>query len=98
MQQKRKELWSARLGVIALTFLLAGAYAVLQQESAIAQAPVSRFAGPTSSQPIALDAAGSIMVVANPDTNSISLFEVGADRNRKIIEQSTGEEIGRAHV
>ena len=92
MQQKRKELWSARLGVIALTFLLAGAYAVLQQESAIAQAPVSRFAGPTSSQPIALDAAGSIMVVANPDTNSISLFEVGADRNRKIIEQSTGEE------
>ena len=92
MQQKRKELWSARLGVIAMTILLAVAYAVVQQAPVIAQGPVSRFAGPTSSQPIALDAAGSIMVVANPDTNSISLFEVGADRNRKIIEQSTGEE------
>ena len=89
MQEKRKEVWSARLGVIAMTALLGVTYVIVQQGSVIAQNPVARFAGPTSSQPIALDASGSIMAVANPDTNSISLFEVGADRNRKVIEQST---------
>src|SRR5690349_238302 len=96
-KQKPNEVWSARLAasspsVIAMTVLLAVAYVLVHQELVIAQNPVPRFAGPTSSQPIALDATGSIMVVANPDTNSISLFEVGADRNRKIVEQSTGSE------
>lgn len=92
MQQQRKELWSARLGVVSMTVLLGVAYVIVQQAPVVAQAPVSRFAGPTSSQPIALDATGSIMVVVNPDTNSFSLFEVGADKNKKVIEQSTGEE------
>ncbi len=92
MQEKRKEVWSARLGVIAMTALLGVTYVIVQQEPVIAQNPVARFAGPTSSQPIALDATGSIMVVVNPDTNSFTLFEVGADKNKKVIEQSTSEE------
>jgi len=92
MQVQPKTVWIARLGVIAMTLLLGVTYVIVQQEPVIAQNSVARFAGPTSSQPIALDATGSIMVVVNPDTNSFSLFEVGADRNRKIIEQSTSEE------
>ncbi len=92
MQVQPKTVWIARLGVIAMTLLLGVTYVIVQQEPVIAQNSAARFAGPTSSQPIALDATGSIMVVVNPDTNSFSLFEVGADRNRKIIEQSTSEE------
>ena len=43
---------------------------------------ITRFPGPTSSQPLALTADGSFLVVANPDNNSVSFFDVRSDRNR----------------
>jgi YVTN family beta-propeller protein len=45
-----------------------------------------RFAGATSSQPLALTAEGSFLAVANADNNSVSVFDVRADRNRKLAE------------
>lgn len=49
-------------------------------------ATVTRFAGPTSSQPLALTADGGFLVVANPDNNSVTFFDVRSDRNRKLAE------------
>jgi YVTN family beta-propeller protein len=46
----------------------------------------TRFAGPTSSQPLSLTADGAFLAVANPDNNTVSLFDLRADRNRKIAE------------
>jgi YVTN family beta-propeller protein len=46
----------------------------------------TRFAGPTASQPLALTADDSFLVVANPDNNSVSFFDLRADRNRKLAE------------
>ncbi len=45
---------------------------------------IGRFAGPTSSQPLALSAAGDVLVVANPDNNSVSVFDLRADKNRRL--------------
>jgi YVTN family beta-propeller protein len=46
----------------------------------------TRFAGPTSSQPLALTADDAFLVVANPDNNSVSFFDLRADKNRKLAE------------
>lgn len=53
-------------------------------ETHLAAAYTSRFRGPTSSQTLALDAEGSFLASVNPDSNSVTLFEVRADRNRRI--------------
>lgn len=44
----------------------------------------TRFAGPTSSQPIALSADGSLLAVANPDNDTVSFFDVAADHDRRL--------------
>lgn len=44
----------------------------------------TRFAGPTSSQPIALSADGSLLAAVNPDKNTVSFFDVAGDRNERI--------------
>lgn len=51
-----------------------------------AQQSQPTFAGPTSSQPLALTADDAFLVVANPDNNSVSFFDMRSDRNRKLAE------------
>ena len=63
------------LGVsVALLVLAAGADRVL----------AVTFPGPTSSQPLALDASGNVLAVVSPDTDRVSVFDVTADANRRI--------------
>jgi len=45
-------------------------------------AQVGRFAGPTSSQPLALTADDAFLAAVNPDNNSVSFFDLRVDRNR----------------
>jgi YVTN family beta-propeller protein len=51
-----------------------------------AQATLTRFAGPTNSQPLALSANGAFLVVANPDNDTATFFDLRTDRNRKVAE------------
>jgi YVTN family beta-propeller protein len=46
--------------------------------------PLTRFAGPTSSQPLALSANGDFLVVANPDNNSVSFFDARSGGIRRV--------------
>jgi len=46
----------------------------------------ARFAGPTSSQPLALTANDAFLVVANPDNNSVTFFDVRRDHFRRLAE------------
>ena len=46
--------------------------------------PVDRFAGATSSQPLALSANGDFLVVANPDNDSATFFDVRSDLNQRV--------------
>src|ERR671936_2450913 len=53
---------------------------------------VSRFVGPTSSQPLALTADDAFLIAANPDNNSVTLFFVGDGFNFRLDELSVGQE------
>lgn len=44
----------------------------------------TRFAGPTSSQPLALSADGTLLAVANPDRDTVSFFDVASDHDRRL--------------
>ena len=56
-----------------------------------AQTPAPRFTGPTSSQPLALSADDSLLIVANPDNNSVTLFDVSTG-NARLAEIPVGSE------
>ena len=56
---------------------------------------VVRFAGPTSSQPIALSGNDALLAVANPDNNSVSIFRVANQQIQRLkIVQVPGEPNG----
>ena len=50
------------------------------------------FSGPTSSQPLALSADGELLVVANPDNNSVTFFDTSRPVPVKIEEVRVGRE------
>jgi YVTN family beta-propeller protein len=77
----------AGIAALACAGVVSLALAVYLQGAPIAQPiPVTRFVGPTSSQPLALTADNAFLVVANPDNNSVSFFDVRSDKNRKVAE------------
>jgi YVTN family beta-propeller protein len=57
-----------------------------------AAAQTAAFSSPTTSQPLALSADGSLLIVANPDHDSVTLFEVGEDAHRRIGSTAVGRE------
>jgi YVTN family beta-propeller protein len=58
----------------------------------LAQAGSARFAGPTSSQPLALDASDSLLAVANPDNDSVTFVGVAGGQTITLAELQVGEE------
>ncbi len=56
----------------------------LDVDASAVQPPAGRFAGPTSSQPLALSANGDFLAVANPDNNSVSFFDLRSDLNLRV--------------
>lgn len=71
------------LTLLTLVVAIAGIF-LLPEATPSAQGV--RFDGPTSSQPIALTADGTTLAVANPDNNSVTIFDVQADRFTKLAE------------
>jgi uncharacterized protein (TIGR03437 family) len=51
-----------------------------------------RYPGPTSSQTLSLSADDGLLAVANPDNNTVSLFDVRPGVNRKVAEIRVGVE------
>lgn len=56
-----------------------------------AQSP-ARFTGPVNSQPLALSADDWLLAVANPDNNSVSIFDVRNGANTRVAEVAVGVE------
>lgn len=84
-----RHFFTAILIAIASAYFVGGTRILSQS----APPPVqSRFAGPTSSQPLAMDANSTLLVVANPDNNTVSFFDVDGDHNRKLREVQVGRE------
>jgi YVTN family beta-propeller protein len=76
-----------RKWLLLLAGLAAAGFVLLRQQPAAAQVYyATRFAGPTSSQPLALTADDSFLIGANPDNNSVSFFDLRQGRYRKLAE------------
>src|SRR6266581_9398269 len=56
-----------------------------------AQTP-ARFTGPTSSQPLAASADDWLLAVANPDNNSVSIFDTRNGANTRLAQVTVGRE------
>jgi YVTN family beta-propeller protein len=52
----------------------------------------ARFAGPTSSQPLALSANGSLLAVVNPDNDTLTFFGVAGGQSNRLAEVEVGQE------
>jgi len=63
-----------------------------QGPTTVRAAGETRFAGPTSSQTLALNADGSVLASVNPDTNSVSLFDTRPGTNQRFAEVKVGTE------
>ena len=77
--------------IITLPMLAICAY-INQNPTAVRAAGETRFAGPTSSQTLALSVDGSVLAVVNPDSNSVSFFDTRPGTNQRIAEVKVGVE------
>src|SRR5438309_10574983 len=80
----------SKKGFILLALVAAALTYMRRLDHVSAQVP-ARFVGPTSSQPLALSADDSLLLVANPDNNSVTLFDV-KNGNTKLAEITVGKE------
>ncbi len=75
LKHRRKNATLVVLGVLAATLA-----------PPVSAQPVTRFAGPTSSQPLALSGDDAFLASVNPDGNTVSFFDLRLDRNRRLAE------------
>jgi YVTN family beta-propeller protein len=66
--------------------------AMVFSQVALEAQPAARFAGATSSQPLALSANGDFLAAVNPDNNSVSFFDLRLGRNRRVATVPVGIE------
>jgi YVTN family beta-propeller protein len=78
-------------GLVTLTAMITVGFTTFAPEDAAAPA-ATRFVGNTASGSLALTADSAFMVVANADNNSVSFFDLRADKNRKLAEVVVGSE------
>jgi YVTN family beta-propeller protein len=91
--RSRLQAGNAVKAAVVVAFASAGAVLYFQGQPIAANGePVTRFAGSTSSQPLALTADDAFLVVANPDNDSVTFFDVRDDRNRKLAEVPVQDE------
>ena len=84
--------------LLAAVLLAAGASWVYKGNDVVFAQSAIRFTGPTSSQPLALSADDSLLAVANPDGNSVSIFDVRNGANIRVSLTGVGIEPNGAAV
>jgi uncharacterized protein (TIGR03437 family) len=79
------------LTILSLPLLAVVTY-IHRNPATVRAAGETRFAGPTSSQTLALNADGSVLASVNPDNNSISLFDTRPGTNQRFAVVQVGTE------
>lgn len=88
MNERRFSQWLVFCLVPIITaFFVAGI-----RSSNVGAQEVLRFSGPTNSQTLALSADDNLLAVANPDNNSITLFDTRGGSNSWLAEVRVGDE------
>jgi YVTN family beta-propeller protein len=80
-----------RSNVLAAMAALAALITATRPLGQVSAQTAARFAGPTSSQPLALSADDSLLLVANPDNNTVTLFDA-KNGNARLAEIPVGKE------
>src|SRR5438270_12730462 len=70
----------------------AGAVWVHRGNDVVAAQTTTRFTGPTSSQPLAMSADDLLLAVANPDNNTVSIFDLKNGANTRVAQVTVGTE------
>ena len=76
---------------VALALAAAATFLASRPIAEVSAQTSPRFAGPTSSQPLALSADDSLLLVANPDNNTVTLFDA-KNGNARLSEIPVGKE------
>ena len=79
------------VAMVIIPLLAISAY-ISHHPTGVRAAGETRFAGPTSSQTLALSADGGILASVNPDNNSISLFDTRPGTNQRFAVVPVGVE------
>lgn len=75
-----------------LTLVLSAGFMLSQFMNPSSVVAATRFVGPTSSQPLALSADGKFLLVANGESNTVTLFNVKNDANVLLAKIKVGKE------
>src|SRR3954471_14742368 len=86
---KMKRIGSSK--IIFVLAVLAGALSLNWSPELVSAQSLVRFSGPTNSQPLALSADDSLLIVANPDNNTVTLFDA-KNGNTRLAEIAVGKE------
>lgn len=78
-----------RRGLLRAAALLCVAWCTAGGVAVAPASAATRFSGPTSSQPLALSADGTLLAAVNPDRNTVSFFDVAADRDVRLARVDT---------
>src|SRR5438270_11882079 len=70
----------------------AGAIWVHHGNDVVSAQTTTRFTGPTSSQPLAMSADDLLLAVANPDNNTVSIFDLKNGANTRVAQVTVGTE------
>lgn len=92
MHRSTRRIRPSSLFIVTGVILLALASSIAFQGKVTAVQGVTRFAGATKSSPLALSGDDTLLAVVNPDNNTVSLFDVGGDRNQLLGSIDVGRE------
>ena len=80
------------ISIFAVAVFAAGAFWLRDGGASASAQGTPRFSGPTSSGPIALSADDWLLAVANPDNNTVTIFDVRNGVNTRVGEVAVGQE------
>lgn len=92
MRDKRLEQRFARVTAWLVLPAVAGFFLAGWRNAEVGAQETARFNSPTNSQPLALSADDTLLAVANPDNNSVTLFDLRGTSPARLAEVPVGEE------
>jgi uncharacterized protein (TIGR03437 family) len=84
--------FGVKSSVLAGLLIAAGILWIRTPADIVSAQTVTRFTGPTTSQPLALSADDWLLAVANPDNNTVSIIDVRNGANNRVAQVGVGTE------
>src|SRR5437016_6418427 len=83
---------SLKFSALAAVVLATATFWIQRKPALVSAQSPTRFSGPTNSGPLALSADDWLLAVANPDSNSVSIFDIKGGANTRVAQVTVGTE------